>query len=522
MARDFQQQQTIRERLGRERGTLHKQGELRVALVYPSPYHVGMSSLGYQTIYRIINTESAHSAERAFLPDEGRAQGPLLTYESESPVGDCDVVAFSLAYELELPGLIQCLEDAGFEALAKDRSPETPIVLIGGPLTFSNPGPAGPFADVIVMGEGESLILRVLDLIAEARSKDAVLERLAAIPGLFVPRHHGATLPAIAAADDALLPAYSQIITPDTELSNMHLVEAERGCHRRCTFCVMRRSTNGGMRTAPIERVLATIPEHAERVGLVGAAVTDHPELVPLVEAIVESGRGLGISSLRADRLTPALMELLHRGGYRTLTVASDGASERLREVMMKSIREHHLRHAANMAAQFGMRTLKLYMMLGVPGESDDDLEELVRFSRELAGIAPLALTLSPFVAKKNTPMDGDPFAGVDVIDQRLAYLRKELRSVVDLRSTSARWAWIEYALAQGGPEMGLATLEAARAGGRFADWKRAIGEHAPRFLDGLKGAPSGRAVRGKGKRRREDRGRTEVAADGRAGSTPV
>lgn len=475
----------IRERLEAERGTLFKSGGVRVALLYPSPYHVGMSSLGYQAIYRIIHTQSDHSAERAFLPDEATDDGgPLLTYESQWYVGDADVIAVSLAYELELVGLIECLQRAGLAPLARDRRPEDPLVVLGGPLTFSNPLPAAPFADVVVMGEGESAILEVLDLVASATDRRRLLETLAARPGLHVPALQGEVLRGVLKADDALLPAYSQIITPHTELSSMHLVEAERGCHRRCTFCVMRRSTNGGMRTPPVERVLATIPEHARRVGLVGAAVTDHPNLVDIVRPIVEGGRGIGISSLRADRLTPELVGLLRDGGYRTLTVAADGASERLREAMEKSIKAHHLRHAASLTAEAGIPTLKLYMMLGVPGETDDDLEELVALLRELGDILPVAMAISPFVAKKNTPLDGLDFAGIDVVEQRLKWLGRHLPPRVTIRATSARWAWVEYCLAQGGFEMALAAVEAHAGGASFGAWRKAIARHAPRFVE--------------------------------------
>jgi len=487
LAKPFTQNEIIRERLAAESGTLFKRGGLRVALVYPSPYTVGMSSLGFQTIYRIINQDSDHSAERAFLLEKSAGKEPLLAYETGDPVGDFDVVAFSLSYELEITGVIDCLERSGLKPFAVDRSPSDPPVIIGGPLTFSNPIPAAPFADMVVMGEGETLMLNFLEAYSKHGSKSRVVEELADQQGVYVPSLHGERLVPIAQVDDAMLPAYSQIITPNTELRNMHLVEAERGCHRRCTFCVMRRSTNGGMRTAPVDRILATIPEHAERVGLVGAAVTDHPQLLEIVEGIVGAGRGIGVSSLRADRLTPELVGLLAKGGYRTLTVASDGATERLRRLMQKSIKAHHLRHAAKMAAQFRMRFLKVYMMLGAPTEEDEDLDELIEFSRELAGIAPIAMTLSPFVAKRNTPLDGAGFAGVDVVERRIKRLKKGLKGAVDLRSTSARWAWIEYCCAQGGFEMAKAAQLARAGGGNFRAWKDAIQEHAPQFIDSFR-----------------------------------
>jgi radical SAM superfamily enzyme YgiQ (UPF0313 family) len=296
-----------------------------------------------------------------------------------------------------------------------------------------------------------------------------------------VPSLHGETLGPIGRIADAELPARSQVMTPHTELRDMFLVEPERGCSRGCTYCVMRRSTNGGMRLVPPDVVLAAIPEGARRVGLVGAAVTDHPKIREIVRRIVDGGREVGISSLRADRLDDELVGLLARGGYRTLTTASDGASERLREAIQRKTKEKHLVRAAELARRHGLRGLKLYEMVGLPGESDDDIDELVRFSRELSKILPVALGVAPFVAKRSTPLDGAPFDGVDRVHKKLERLRRGLAGAVEVRPTSARWAWVEYQLAQGGIDAGRRALAAHRAGGSFAAWKRAFADAGAR-----------------------------------------
>jgi radical SAM superfamily enzyme YgiQ (UPF0313 family) len=257
----------------------------------------------------------------------------------------------------------------------------------------------------------------------------------------------------------------------------MFLIEPERGCSRGCTYCVMRRSTNGGMRLVPPQTVIDLVPAEAKRVGLVGAAVTDHPKIREIVRALVDSGREVGISSLRADRLDDELVGLLARGGYRTLTTASDGASERLRVAIERKTKEKHLVKAAELARAHGMRTFKLYEMVGLPGETEEDIDELVRFSRELSKILPTALGVAPFVAKRNTPLDGTPFAGIRTVEERLERLRGGLRGAVEVRPTSARWAWVEYVLAQGGIEAGKRALAAHRAGGTFAAWKKAFAD---------------------------------------------
>jgi len=277
------------------------------------------------------------------------------------------------------------------------------------------------------------------------------------------------------------LPAWGPIRTPLTELSNMFLIETERGCSRGCTYCVMRRSTNGGMRIVKKERILELIPDDARRVGLVGAAVSDHPKIVEIVRELGERGCEVGLSSLRPDRLDDAFVGALKAAGYRTLTTAMDGASERLREGLERRARVRHLERAADLARAHGMNRLKLYLMLGLPGETDADVDECVGLVSALSQRIPLSLGIAPFCAKRNTPLDGEPFAGIDVVRARLARLRSGLEGRADVRSTSARWAFVEYVLAQGGAPEGRAVLEAVHAGGTFAAFRRAFQSIEPR-----------------------------------------
>ncbi len=470
-------------RLADEVGTIHRPAALTFALVYPSPYHVGMSSLGFQTIYREFNALPGVAAERAFLPDDAqdarRRRERLCTYESNRPIGDFPVVAFSLAYELEIAGVCDCLDLAGIPAFAEERAAiraRFPLIVIGGPLTFSNPVPAAPYADVMILGEGEDLIAVLVEAVRSQSDRGALLRSLAQVPGYYVPSIHGETPPPIAAAADARLPAFSQIRTPHTELHDMFLIEPERGCHRGCTYCVMRRSTNGGMRLVPPAKVLSLVPKDTPRVGLVGAAVTDHPGLPEILRGLVDDGRRVGISSLRADRLTREIVDLLKRGGYRSLTTASDGASERLRKLIDRKTNERHLLQAATLCKEAGLVHLKVYMMLGLPGETTEDIVELARFSLELARAAgKLVIGIAPFVAKRNTPLDRQPFEPIASVETRIARLRALTRGKVEVRPTSPKWAWVEYRLAQGGFLAGRAAAVATRGGGRFSDWKAAL-----------------------------------------------
>ncbi|MEK7432935.1 MAG: radical SAM protein [Cyanobacteriota bacterium] len=460
---------------------IDKEIDTNLALIYPSPYHIAMSSLGYQTIYRLFNNIEGVNCERSFLPENTdmyrKKKTKVFTYESEIEIDKFDILAFSVAYETEIMGFIEIAELSNIPYLSSERDPKYhPLIIAGGPLTFSNPLPLGPFIDVVLLGEAEDLLEIFIENYKEIKDRKKLLEKLSEIHGFYVPSLHKDFLPIIAKADHARLPAHSDILTPNTELANMFLIEPERGCSRGCTFCVMRRSTNNGMRLVTIEDLMSKIPDIAKKVGLVGAAVSDHPKIVPILEELViNRKKQIGISSLRADRLTERFVELLSLGGNKTLTVASDGASERIRDFMEKKIKEKHIIKSAEFAKQFKFKFLKLYQMIGVPGETDEDIDELIDFTIQISKITKTAMGISPFVAKKNTPLDKSDFEGIKSIDNKLKKINKFLGKHIDVRTTSAKWAWIEYKLSQGSYDTGFAVIEAYKNGGNFAAWKTAF-----------------------------------------------
>lgn len=479
-------QDVIARRLSSEVGRIERRAPFCFALAYPSPYHAGMSSLGFQQIYRLVQESADLSCERLFLPDDAETSPSApISYESFRRLSDFPVVAFSVAYELELAGLVRMLEASGLAPFRDQRDERDPFVLCGGPLTFSNPLPLAPYADAIIMGEADELALDVLRILREEPHKPTALAALARLPHVFVPSHHGEVMPPVAKCSDELLPAWSPIRTPDTELSNMFLIETERGCSRACTYCVMRRSTNGGMRLVSKEKILSLVPEDATKVGLVGAAVSDHPKISEIVRTLAARGVGVGLSSLRPDRLSDDFVGALSLAGYRTLTTAMDGPSERLRESLERRARIKHLARAAELARAHRMKRLKLYLMIGLPTETEDDIDECVSFVRELSRTIPVALGIAPFCAKRNTPLDGAAFAGIPVVQKRLERLRSGLAGKADVRATSAKWAWVEYILAQGGPAEGRAVQAAVQNGGTFAAYKAAFAAIPP--------APAGR-----------------------------
>ena len=229
------------------------------------------------------------------------------------------------------------------------------------------------------------------------------------------------------------------------------------------------------MRIVPVERLLSVIPDDAHKIGLVGAAVSDHPKIVQIVDTLASQGRQVSLSSLRPDRLTDPFIAALKKAGARAITTALDASSQRLRDRIDRKAKEKHFTRIAELVKAHGLHHLKVYMMVGLPDETDADIDELIGFATELSRIHPLAIGISPFVAKRNTPLDGAPFAGIPLVESRLSRLRRGLRGKVDLRATSARWAWVEYVLAQGSWAEGRAVLDAVHNGGGFSAYKAAF-----------------------------------------------
>ncbi len=462
----------IRARRARERGAILKDAPIRVTLAYPNTYKVGMASLGFQVAYKLMNAEPDAVAERVFLEE---LPGELITYESGRRAGEAEIFAVSIAYELDLTNLARLLVRSRIEPLREKRDERDPLVIVGGPLTSSNPWPLAPFADVILIGDGEETIPALFEAYRNAGSKTEFLDLIEGLPGVFLPDRMTRE-PHFATARPETLPAAAQFVTPDAEFPNTFLIEVERGCPRPCTFCLAR-VMYGPTRNVPLERVLAAIPEDVPKVGLIGAALTDYPWIKELSRALVERGQEFSYSSIRADRVDLELAELMRAGGMKSFTFAADGPSQRLRDLLKKQITTEDLLRTAKIAREAGFRRFKLYQMIGLPTETEADLEEMVELTVELSQYARLALTVSPFVPKRHTPHFADRFAGVKTIEKRLKFIAKKLgrhRARVELRSVSARWAWVEAVIARGGPEVGLAALRLVERE-NYARWREAL-----------------------------------------------
>jgi radical SAM superfamily enzyme YgiQ (UPF0313 family) len=467
--------------LGRERGTIHKDwgGRLPIALAFPNIYYLGMSSLALHSLYGLWNARQDVVCERVFFtpPSRGmrqRGAASPISLESNSPLDYFPVIAFSVSYELDYLNLVQLLRDAGIPALAADRDESHPLLIAGGPALSANPEPLALILDAIVIGEVEPILVPLTDalqLIAEDR--DRALRALSKIPGLYLPNYGPRSPDQKAVARQVLgdldaFPTHSIILTPDTEFADMGLIEIARGCGRGCRFCLAG-YTYRPARQRSVESILAQsrrLLNDTERIGLVSAAVSDHRQIDLLAVQLRELGARISVSSMRVDPVSEPLIRALAESGTRTLTIAPEAGSQRLREVINKAQTEEHVIRATELAARYSFEQIKLYFMVGLPTETEDDVAGLVDLALECAGrfSRQVIVNLTPFVPKAHTPFQRLAQTPSKTMKRRIGYVEKNLRSQgIVVKSESPAWAEIQGALARGDRRLTQAILATDR-----------------------------------------------------------
>lgn len=504
-----------RQRLQTERGTIFKepgQVRLRFALAYPNTYFVGMSNLGLQTMYRVMNQRPDTVCERVFLPDAAEAawyqntHTPLVSLESQRPLRDFHLLGFSVSYENDYVHMLQMLELARIPLLASAREACHPLILIGGAVTYINPEPLADFVDLMVLGDGEEAINDYLDLAHHTLDlpRQEHLRQAAQLQGLYVPAihtqtHRSTAMPPRKITELAHWPAYTSVLTDHTEFSGTMLVELTRGCPWKCRFCTVG-YVYPKFRQLPAETVLDLVTaqqqrdcesgqQAVQRVGLISSATGDYRHVATVVQGLVERGVAISISSLRMDRMPEALINGMVRSGVRSCTVAPEAGSERLRRVIRKEMTAADILGGVEMLLAKGMRNLKLYSMIGLPSETDEDLHELLelvfkiwhllkQYGRPRGALGTLTLSVNPFIPKPATPLQWCAMAPPQEIEAKLQTLRHALRheSHIRLKHESLKSAYLEAILARGDRSTGR-FLQATHSQG--GNWRRAAQQMA-------------------------------------------
>ena len=513
------QRERARELLSKEVGYVSKPhgGRLRVALAFPNTYFVGMSNLGFQTVYKLFNAEEDIVCERVFLPPKSELAAQLLsgerlvTIESQTPVNDFDIFAFSVSFEWDYTNVLALLRLAGLKPRAGERTHHDPLVMIGGAVTFVNPEPLALFADIIAAGEGEALIPSLLTAFKGASDRADLLRRLCTERGFYVPsfydvRHNddgtieafapkpGTGAPPIVKkaalrTTDAEDPPATTIFTPDTEFGSRFLVEVVRGCANLCRFCWAGYNYLP-VRAFPKDRILQLAQRarsHSNRVGLVSIALCDHPDIEEILTRLVEMGYSISPASLRLDDLTPTILRLLRQSGERTITIAPETGSDRLRRVINKTITNEEILAAAELIFASGFENLKLYFMIALPTETEDDLvairdlsvqlrDVMMRHARGRGHVGRIVGSVNPLVPKPGTAYQWLPMEDDSSIERKIRRMRMLMADIdnVYFNIKSERHSFYQALLSLGDRRVAPVIEAAERNGG---NWRAALAE---------------------------------------------
>ena len=488
----------------------------KVAIVYPNTYFVGMSNLGLHIIYEEINLRYDSVCERIFLPEKkeleayDKTKTPLMSVETQRPMHQFDVVAFDVTFEMDYFNIPLMLRHGRVPIMGKDRTEFDPIVIAGGPCATFNPEPFADFIDAFIIGEGEGIVSRVLDIIRngklEGLDRHAILRQLADVSGVYVP-----SLYVPIYSEDGAFKGYNiaegvpktikrhfemltsggetVVATNYTEFGAMYIIEVARGCGRHCRFCMA-----GYCFRVPRVRPLEILKEGVDRaeklgkkVGLMGAAISDYPEVDELVNYIRSKDMRYSCASLRADSLTQAVVDGLADSGQKTITIAPETGSERLRRVINKGISEEHLQNAATLSAKSGIQHMRLYIMIGLPTETDEDIEAIVGLAErtqahmaEVGCKGRLTLSINPFIPKPFTPFQWMAMDNQKTVEKKLQYIKKALQKNrrIEVLVESPKEAYIQGVLARGDRRLGavIAACAADRGSKSFKAEMKAAG----------------------------------------------
>ncbi len=452
-------------------------GALSVCLVYPNRYYTAMSSLGFQAVYQLFNDQPDVVCERAFLPDKdelaeyGKSGTTLLSLESGRPLSDFDVIAFSISFEPDFINIPRILRLARIPEMTSERDGSCPLLIAGGAACFINPEPVALLFDLFAIGEGETLIPSLTALLCSSlgEQRSELLAAAAELPGIYVPTMAVArAVRRVTAATDAP-PSCSVVLTDDTEFSNMYLVEVSRGCPRGCRFCAAGFVWQP-FRQQRLERLKQVCAEGLKlrsTIGLVGAAVSDHADIEELSRFIVDKGGKVSLSSLRLDRLTSGLLHLLVKSGHKTVSLAPEGGSQRMRDLIRKNLTERQILDAVQMVAEAGILNLKLYFIIGLPGETDDDLQELLNLTAAIQSrvveqarahkrLGEITLSVNPFIPKPFTPLQWAGMCPLPELKRKVLLLEKQLRPIanVRLKVEELQGCVLQALLSRGGREL--------------------------------------------------------------------
>jgi radical SAM superfamily enzyme YgiQ (UPF0313 family) len=486
-----------------------------VCLAYPNHYRTGMANLGFQTVYKIFNEHSSFLCERVFLPASGNdaefvsGAAEMVSLESQKSIAEFDILAFSLSFENDYPHVLKMLTLAGIPLLAKDRPNNYPLVIGGGIALTLNPEPLADFFDLFILGEAEETLPQFNRYFEEARrlgyDRRKLLKSLQKkinniyVPGLYEVKYSAESRIQSMTPKDAGLPEKIKIkhvkdintfcteeviSAPQTEMEDMFLVEVNRGCARSCRFCAASFAYRPARFRSDAE-IIAAIDRgllKKKKIGLVGTAVSDHPDLIHVCEYIIAKGAQAGIGSLRIDRINEKIVDLIKANGIETVALAPEAGSQRMRDLLRKDITEADIMKAVELLAEKEIPNLRLYFMVGLPKEEEQDIDAIIELARKIQHHAlhysegnkkfrRITLSINQFIPKPATPLQWCALADVNITGKKIKKIEnafgreRQIKVIHDV----PKWNYVQALLSLGDRRVGEILMAVNRLEGNWA-----------------------------------------------------
>jgi radical SAM family uncharacterized protein len=496
----WQLYEKARSLLSDEFGTIKKSfgGKITIALCYPNTYQIGMSNLGFQKIYYLFNQHSDILCERVFLPSPEneisfkKENIPLFSLESQTPVHNFDILCFSVTFESDYINILKILDLSHLPLKSKDRNKRHPLVFMGGICATFNPEPLSDFIDVFFVGEGDEAVDEFTEVLREGYEQgggDGFYQRLSAIEGVYIPSSYDVSYKNSGAIEKVSpkngfpqkikrrwvkdlnkTPTSSKVITSNTVFGDMFLIEVERGCGKHCRFCLAGYSYRP-VRNYSAEVILKEVSEglkYKKKIGLIGSAICDSPYIDEICDGIAKMGGTISVSSLRLDRLSKKLIDLLSASGHRTATIAPEAGSERLRRVINKEMNDDEILDAVQFMASEGLTDFKLYFLIGLPTETDDDIDAIINLTKRIkhsilkiakgkGHLGNITLSVNPFIPKPFTPYQWEKMDDIKALNNKIKKIKSGLKGAgnINIIHELPKWAFVQALLSRGDRRIG-------------------------------------------------------------------